>query len=799
MLRLAARLFFVCVFGLNGVALGSSARAADGRTGAEIYKQLCASCHGPAGEGVKAHYPQPLAGDKSVVELAELISKTMPEGEPEKCVGPDAERVAQYLYDAFYSPIAQARNRPAKLELSRLTVRQYRNAVTDLLNSFRWSPKPVAERGLKAEYYSKRNTSQKNLVLERLDERIEFDFGEGSPLPGKIEPVEFALRWTGSIMVPDTGSYEFLVETQNGVKLYVNDSQKPLIDGAVRSGNDVALQESITLLGGRIYPIRLEFFKSKEAKEKKAKIALKWRRPRRDAETIPTRYLTPMGLPSLFVSTVPFPPDDRSTGYERGTAVNEAWEQAVMNGALEAADYVRSKVYELSGTKSDAKDRDEKLKAFLGKLAERAFRRPLTAEQTKLYIDRPFAETTDPELAVKRSVLLVLMSPRFLYHEVEHGRADQYDVAARLSFGLWDSLPDQTLLQAAAGGKLSTPEQVRQQATRMLDDPRTKAKLRDFFKGWLRVDHFEELSKDTKRFPDFDDAVVADLNTSLDLFLEDVIWSENSDFRDLLLADTLYLNGRLAKFYGIDLKPDAPFAKVKSPNVPRAGVLTHPYLMAGYAYTATSSPIHRGVFISRSVLGRALRPPPEAVAPLAADLHASLTTRERVELQTKAESCQACHRMINPLGFAFENFDAVGRFRKDEKGKPIDATGVYQTRTGAKVQFADVRELAKFLAASDETHEAFVEQLFHYLVKQPILAYGQKTHDELEKSFVADKFHIRKLMVETMVAAAFGNRDGSPVQSGLSQGNGPPAKTESANPQAATVESAKKQAGAVKK
>ena len=777
----------------------ASARAADARSGAEIYKQLCASCHGPAGEGVKAHYPQPLAGDKSVAELAELITKTMPEGEPEKCVGPEAERVAQYLYDTFYSPIAQARNRPAKLELSRLTVRQYRNAVTDLLNSFRWNPKPAVERGLKAEYYSKRNTSQKNLVLERLDERIEFDFGEGSPLPGKIEPVEFALRWNGSIMAPDTGSYEFFVETQNGVKLYVNDSQKPLIDGAVRSGNDVALAESITLLGGRVYPIRLEFFKSKEAKEKKAKIALKWRRPKRETETIPARYLSPMGLPSLFVSTVPFPPDDRSLGYERGTAVSEAWEQAVMNGALEAADYVRTKVYELSGTKSDAKDRDDKLRAFLGKLAERAFRRPLTPEQTKLYIDRPFAETKDPEQAVKRSVLLVLMSPRFLYHEVEHGRADAYDVAARLSFGLWDSLPDQTLLQAAAGGKLSTPEQVRQQATRMLDDPRTKAKLREFFNGWLRVDHFEELSKDTKRFPDFDDRIVDDLHTALDLFLEDVIWSESSDFRQLLLSDTLYLNGRLAKFYGMDLKPDAPFAKVTSPNVPRAGVLTHPYLMAGYAYTATSSPIHRGVFISRSVLGRALRPPPEAVAPLAADLHASLTTRERVELQTKAESCQACHRMINPLGFAFENFDAVGRFRKDEKGKPIDTTGVYQTRTGAKVKFADVRELAKFLAESDETHEAFVEQMFHYLVKQPILAYGQKTHDELEKSFVAEKFHIRKLMVETMVAAAFGNRDGSAPLSGLSQGNGPPLKTESANPQAAAAASSKSQVAAEKK
>ena len=119
--------------------------------------------------------------------------------------------------------------------------------------------------------------------------------------------------------------------------------------------------------------------------------------------------------------------------------------------------------------------------------------------------------------------------------------------------------------------------------------------------------------------------------------------------------------------------------------------MTHPYLMASFAYTANSSPIHRGVFIARSVLGRVLRPPPEAVAPLAPDLHPDLTTRQRVTLQTKPESCQSCHGMINPLGFTLEHFDAVGRYRKDEKGRPIDATGSYETRTGEMVKFEGVR------------------------------------------------------------------------------------------------------------
>ena len=179
--------------------------------------------------------------------------------------------------------------------------------------------------------------------------------------------------------------------------------------------------------------------------------------------------------------------------------------------------------------------------------------------------------------------------------------------------------------------------------------------------------------------------------------------------------------------------------------------------MAGLAYTTTSSPIHRGVFVARSVLGRSLRPPPEAVAPLPPELHADLTTRQRVTLQTKGESCQSCHRMINPLGFAFENFDAVGRFRKKEQGKPIDASGIYQTRTGDAVKFTSVRKLAAFLAESDETHEAFVEQLFHYIVKQPIRAFGPTEQPDLEKSFVQHDYSIRRLLIEIVTTSALYN------------------------------------------
>jgi hypothetical protein len=170
--------------------------------------------------------------------------------------------------------------------------------------------------------------------------------------------------------------------------------------------------------------------------------------------------------------------------------------------------------------------------------------------------------------------------------------------------------------------------------------------------------------------------------------------------------------------------------------------------MATFAYTGASSPIHRGVFLSRSVLGRSLRPPPEAAAPLPADLHPDLTTRERVSLQTKPAACVTCHGMINPLGFPLESFDAVGRFRSEENGKTIDPTGFYQTRTGETANFTGARALAAFLAGSDETHDAFVEQLFHHMVKQPIRAFGSQTLADLRASFAGNGYNIRKLMIE---------------------------------------------------
>ncbi len=734
--------------------VATAAAAADAPTGELIYRRKCAACHGPSGEGSK-NYPHQLEGDRTAAQLAKYIAKSMPEDAPGTCTGAEAEAVAGYLYETFYSKEARERNKPPRVELSRLTVRQYRNALADLVGSFRTSATPDAKRGLRGEYFDARSFRNDKRVVDRIDPEVRFDFGTGAPAD-KIDSYQYSIRWTGSLLPAESGEYEFIVKCDHGVRLFVNDLQKPLIDAWVKSTADTEFKATLPLLGGRGYPVRLEFTKAKlgvdDSKDKKPKakpvpasVVLLWKSPGRTAEAIPQRCLSPGKSPEVYVAATPFPPDDRSLGWERATTISKAWDQATTDAALETAAYVAARLPEF-GARDDAK-----AKTFARTFVERAFRRPLTDELKALYVDRQFAGR-DAEAAIKRVVLLALKSPRFLYREVDGAPA--YDVASRLAFALWDAPPDKELLAAAAAGKLATRGQVVAQAERLVNDPRAKDKVRRFFLQWLKVDPAPDITKTAGKFPGFDAAIASDLRTSLELFLDDVVWNGSSDFRRLLLAEDLYLNGRLAAFYGVDLPANAPFQPVPLDAGKRAGVLTHPYLMATFAYTATTSPIHRGVFLTRNVLGQSLRPPPEAFAPLAPELHPGLTTRERIILQTKANACQSCHDTINPLGFTMEQFDAVGRFRATENGKPVDPTGAYLTRSGATVRFADVRDLAKFLAASEEVHDAFVEQVFHAVVKQPVRAYGREKPAELRAFFAANGYSIKKLMVEVATQAA---------------------------------------------
>ncbi len=736
--------------------------------GQKIYAETCAACHGETGRGTEA-YKKPLAGNLSIPQLAGVIQKTMPEDDPGSLTANEAKQVAEFVHGEFYSEVARKRHQPARIELARLTVRQYRLALADLIAGFRPQVSGEEMPGLNAEYYQGRRPGDRRKRAEsRIDPIVDFDFGTKAPVAKISTPYEFSIRWQGSVSAPETGEYRLIVKTEHAARLWVNDSKTALIDAWVKSGNDTEYHADLFLVAGKSYPLKLEFTKAKQGVDdskkrkgpptsKPASIALCWKRPQGEVEPIPARFLSPKLVPDVFVCDTPFPPDDASYGWERGTAISKAWNQANTNGAIQTARYVASQLDSLAGTNDRDPNRKTKVKAFCQTFAERAFRRPLSKDQTAWLIEKQFEEAKTLEAAVTRFVLLTLKSPRFLYREV--GGPDQFDIASRLAFGLWDSLPDETLMNAARNGELATDEQIQNQARRMLKDPRAKTKIREFLLTWLHANSEMEIGKNAEKFPNFTPEIASDLQTSLELFLDRVVWSEESDFRELLLSDDVYLNPRLAKFFDVKPASETGFAPVKLNEGHRAGILTHPYLMTKFADEEESSPIHRGVFLVRGVLGHSLRPPPEAVTPLPAKLHPKLTTRERVSLQTNSATCMTCHGMINPLGFSLESFDAVGKYREKDRGQPINDLGGYHTREGKEVAFEGARELAKFLAQSEETHEAFAEQFFHHLVQQSIGAYGPKTQQQLREKFAGKNYHIRNLAVEIMTASVRRGRE----------------------------------------
>jgi hypothetical protein len=747
---------------------------AEDHPGKVIYMKLCASCHGDRGQGVEDEYDDMLTGEMSLEALTKDIERTMPEDEPELCVGEDAKNVAAYIYDAFYSPEAQARLNPPKKELSRLTIPQFRASVMDLIGRFRQGAgfdRPIGkDQGLKGSYRGFEplkpddklpkgiaNERSKNRVkhnFERVDDHVSFHFGSESPEPGKMGTDEFRMQWDGCLIAPDTGLYEFIIKSENGFRLWVNDDDEAdaLIDGWVSAGPEVRTEKkSLFLVGGRAYKLRLEHFKFQE---KTASIELRWKPPHGIEEIIPAHALRTDRPRELMIVKTEFPADDSSGGYPRGTTISKAWDQAVTEAAIQTAESVFEKLNELAGTKDGAPDRLEKLQKFALNLAEAAFRRPLTDEQKKIIIEAQFQAAKTPETAVKRVVLFTLKSPEFLYPNLRNSeKADDYDMAARLALTLWDSLPDRKLTQAAAAGKLRTPEQVRAEALRMIQDSRTKAKLHGFFHHWLELERAEGTSKDPKIFPDFTPELLADLRESLWQFIDDVVWSEKSDYRQLLQADYILMNERLGKFYGHPVTGDV-FQRVGFDPKQRAGVVTHPYMLASLAYTKQSSPIHRGVFLTRNIVGMSLKPPMKAVIFEDSHFNPKLTMREKITELTRSGSCMTCHRLINPLGFSLENFDAVGRWRTKDNNKPVNPVTEFATDDGKTIRLSGPRDIVNYVAANPSGHRAFIRHLFHHLVKQQPAAYGAHRLDELQRSFAANQCHIQKLILEIALVAA---------------------------------------------
>ena len=327
---------------------------------------------------------------------------------------------------------------------------------------------------------------------------------------------------------------------------------------------------------------------------------------------------------------------------------------------------------------------------ILASLARRAYRRPVTGADTTPLLaafeaGRSAGDSFDD--GIRWAIEALLVSPKFLFR-VEHDpaggapgapyRIADLDLASRLSFFLWSSIPDDELVDLAAGGELSDPAVLHRQVRRMLADTRSQALVENFAGQWLYLRNLRSIAPDTTRFPEFDDNLRQALRRETELLFGSQL-HEDRGVHDLLRADYTFVNERLARHYGIPNVYGNHFRRVEYGNDRRAGLLGHGSILTVTSYPHRTSPVLRGKWLLENLLGAPPPPPPPDIPELDEDTGgaAPATMRERMAQHRASPACATCHAKIDPLGFALENFDAVGRWRAGEEGTAaaIDASG----------------------------------------------------------------------------------------------------------------------------
>ena len=325
---------------------------------------------------------------------------------------------------------------------------------------------------------------------------------------------------------------------------------------------------------------------------------------------------------------------------------------------------------------------------ILGGLARRAYRRPVTDADVETLLAFYDAGRSEGgfERGIQEALTRLLVSPQFLFR-VERDPADvaaggvyrisDLELASRLSFFLWSTIPDDELLAAAETGALREPGVLGAQVGRMLADPRASALARNFGGQWLFVRNLRAVDPDASAYPEFDDNLREAFQRETELFLEHQI-RDDRPLAELLTADHTFLNERLARFYGVRNVYGAHFRRVSMPDPRRAGLLGHASILTVTSYATRTSPVVRGKYLLDNILGAPPPPPPPNVPALeetdAAGAGASV--REQMEQHRRSPVCASCHQRMDPLGFALENFDGIGQWRDTDGGGPIDASGL---------------------------------------------------------------------------------------------------------------------------
>ena len=402
---------------------------------------------------------------------------------------------------------------------------------------------------------------------------------------------------------------------------------------------------------------------------------------------------------------------------------------------------------------------------ILSKFAMRAYRRPITDAdlQKPLLLYQEGKTAGGFEVGIERGLRALLVSPEFLFRIEQdppnigsntNYRLTDVELASRLSFFLWSSIPDDDLLNLAMAGKLHDPAVFEKQVRRMLTDQRSESLVTNFASQWLYLRNLEAIVPDARLFPDYDDNLRQSLRRETELFF-DSIMREDRNVTDLLSANYTFLNERLAKHYGLPNIYGSYFRRVTfDSNNPRGGLLGQGSILTVTSYADRTSPVKRGQWVLTNILGSPPPPPPPNVPALKENgsVGKVMTIRERMAQHRANPPCAGCHSLMDPVGFSLENYDGVGRWRGSEEDIPIDASGNLPDGH----QFAGVAGLRNALLSRPELFvTTLTEKLLTYGLGRGLESYDAATVRKIVGEARSDNYRFSSLIVGIVNSAPF--------------------------------------------
>ncbi len=472
-----------------------------------------------------------------------------------------------------------------------------------------------------------------------------------------------------------------------------------------------------------------------------------------------------VGLPAL----VPLPDGriDGFVGHTDGQSVSALGVQAYEEMAVAIS---VAAVADLAAWAPCTEDSAACLSELALDLGRRAYRRPLDGEEVTAL--ETLASSSYAEFGMQEASELVvqalLQSPLFLYRpEVGLGAEDgatvapldDWEMASRLSYFFLDDMPDGELVAAAEAGELVADEGLELHARRLLDDPRARPVLTGFFAEWLRVYKLDELALDPNAFPEFDETLRADLEASTFLFLDKVLWQDDS-WESLMTGSFGFVNDRLAPVFGVAAPGTDELTLVELSASERRGVLTQPGLLASTSHGIQHSPIYRGVTMLSSVLCNEMPAPPPGILddfePVDVPADEVCTVRDQIaKTHTVGNDCQGCHAQIDGAGFAFEHYDALGRFRTEENGCEVDASGTFPGTLG---DVTDAIDMADKLAASEDAATCMAAHMFRFGLGRSEVRGDQCMIDAMTDAMLGGSGSLREMVVALVLSPAFRTR-----------------------------------------